>query len=217
MITERQAYRAETRAQMRHELRTQPFRIALLFAVTLGSPILLKIALAKYPPLDPDVGSLRGILIAVYLLSLAIILWRRDWLFAFAKEHMITAALLSMALAIIPVFAAGGTILFANGWLDHSPPYLVTTIVNGSYKAYMGRHGMVSHPDQVSLTIPPDTSGRIFIDLSDIDRATVLSGSQIILSVKKGAFGLPWIGGHAHPSRPPRPPDGHAYPPLVPR
>ena len=142
---------------------------------------------SQYPALELD-GMLIFIGVIFFVaLTLAIGVERR------ALRHTEVEALKRIYYGLIPLPWLLAGLLFVNGALDRSPPLLYPTRVVGKFSmpGLLGSRRLV-----VTSWRGANRFERIAISRSDFDRFR--RGDLVIVDVRSGLAGIPWVAGVSH-------------------
>ena len=174
------------------EVRTQLPLVLLELIAMLGLVVLATQVIAEFPTLDPNPPAL-------------FVLWGIVSLFAFvplalARRKLMpwgSQAPLMMWGSLVAFAALGGFLVsaftsFGNGILDRSPPHQVPYKILGGSK-YGGDHFLRVAPASAPGEASPSTYS-VLVPERDWEAAT--EGSVLVVDIRPGFFGMPWIAGH---------------------
>lgn len=157
--------------------------------VIFGTPLFGLYALAAFPLLDGNDPTLLYVSVAGFAATFApLVIWRKE-VFPWGDHlpFLLWGGLL--AFAACGAMAITGAFLCLNGALDrHEPRSIEFTVLRKS--SYKGDHTLF-------LTAEPGLSAsRPTLDISRHEYLATAIGSRVIVDVKPGFFGRPWVAGY---------------------
>jgi hypothetical protein len=162
-----------------------PLQYLLWMGLVFAPPLLGVYGMAKYPTLVPDPIELLVIAVGVFVVTAPLIFVFRKKLMPWGEKAPAIMWGSILCLPLIPIFSGQAILLIANGALDRSPYTELRTVTV-----------RVNHGKGVTLRSAPDALTPIFLDMTQTDHDNVERGDSVLLAVKPGALGLPWISGY---------------------
>jgi hypothetical protein len=153
----------------------------------LGAILFVPVSQA-FPPVELD-----GIMIFVGVLFFTV-LGLGLWMIQRARAHQEIEVLKRIYFGFLPLPWILSALLFVNGRLDTAPPQIQTTSVVGKFRM----PGALRTQRLIVISWRPDQRiERVMVPLDDYDRFHI--GDAVVVQVRSGVAGIPWIYGVYRP------------------
>jgi hypothetical protein len=155
--------------------------------ILFGSPAIMLYGLKAFPPLNPDSPILWLTILGVVVVILPLVILFRKRLMPWGQKARVVMWLGAFGLPVLPAMAVAGALLIANGALDNSLPFTLHAEITRKLGSSRDVKVVASRAQQ----------GAIFITLTLDEYASVKVGDSVLIAVKSGTLGLPWVHRYA--------------------